>query len=189
MLPIRRLGVLLVSLLGTPGLAATYRLDPDRTFPQFEIDQLWLFTQRGRLEHAHGTLEYDPEQHAGRLEVSIDASSLDTGNDERDADLKGPRWFDIRRHPSIVFRSQRFIFEQDRLVAIEGELTLRGVTQPMRLKINRITCESGPLSRRQSCSADASGALQRSRFGMRSDLPFIGDEVRLRIQAEAHLEH
>ena len=73
--------------------------------------------------------------------------------------------------------------------ALARELTLRGVTQPMRLKISRITCESGPLSLRQSCRADASGALQRSRFGMRSDLPFIGDEVRLRIQAEAHMEH
>jgi polyisoprenoid-binding protein YceI len=189
MLPIRRPSVLLLSLLSLPGAAATYQLDPNLTFPQFEIDQLWLYTQRGRFDRARGTLEYDAGQHTGRLEVTIDAGSLDTGNDERDADLKGPRWFDVGRYPDIVFRSRRFIFEQDRLVAIEGELTMRGVTRPMRLEIARIRCGPNPVSGRWRCGADANGTLQRSRFGMRTSLPFIGDEVRLRIQAEAYREN
>jgi polyisoprenoid-binding protein YceI len=115
----------------------------------------------------------------------IDADSLDTENDERDATLKGTGWFEVSRYPTITFRSQRFIFEQDRLTAIEGALTMLGVTQPMRLEIARITCGLNPVSSKWRCAAEASGTLQRSRFGLRTDLPFIGDEVRLRLQAEA----
>jgi polyisoprenoid-binding protein YceI len=170
-------------------LAATYLFDPDRTTPQFEIHHLWLFTERGKLGRVHGTLEYDVAHHMGSLEVSIDATSLDTGNDERDAVLKGAGWFDVKRYPTITFRSQRFLFVQDRLTAIEGELTMHGMTRPLRLEISRIECGSNPVSRRQGCEADASGTLRRSRFGMRTGLPFIGDEVRLHIQAMAYQEN
>ena len=190
MLRTRHLLLLLVSLSsGAPAWAATYQLDPGHTRTQFEIDQLWWFTQHGQFDRARGTLEYDAGRQTGSLEVVIDAHSLDTGNDERDSALKGAGWFDVGRHPSITFRSQRFIFEQGRLTAIEGELTMLGVTQPLRLEIARIQCGASPGSGKHGCRADASGTLQRSRFGMRTSLPFIGDEVRLRIQAEAHLQH
>lgn len=186
MLRIRQLSVLLISLLGAPVWSATYQFDPGHTVAQFDIDQLWLFSQRGQFNHARGTLEYDAEQHTGSLEVVIDAGSLDTGNDERDAVLRGAGWFDVSRYPTIAYRSQRFIFEQDRLAAIEGELTMLGMARPMRLEIARITCGLNRVSRKWRCAADASGTLQRSRFGMRASLPFVGDEVRLRIQAEAY---
>ncbi|MBS1146758.1 MAG: YceI [Proteobacteria bacterium] len=186
MLRIRQLMVLLVALLSIPVWAATYQLDPGQTFPRFEIDHLWLFTERGQFARTHGTLEFDVERHTGSLEVVIDASSLDTGNDERDAVLKGAGWFDVSRYPTITFRSQRFLFEQDRLAAIEGELTMLGVAQPMRLEIAWIKCGLNPASRKWRCGADASGTLQRSRFGMRTGLPFVGDEVRLRIQARTY---
>jgi polyisoprenoid-binding protein YceI len=179
---------LLLSLAAMPGLAATYQFEPGRTFPQFEIDHLWFYTQRGRFDLAHGTLEYDAALRTGRLDITIDARSLDTGNDERDTDLRGARWFDVSRYPTITFRSRRFVFGQDRLTAIEGELTMRGVTRPMTLEISRIACGPDAVSGKRACAADARGSLRRSRFGMRSSLPFIGDEVRLRIQAEAYLD-
>jgi polyisoprenoid-binding protein YceI len=186
MLRTRQLTVFLVSLLSAPAWAATYQLDPSRTLSQFEIGHFWLFTEHGQFDRAHGTLEYDVEHHTGSLEVVIDAGSLDTGNDERDAVLKGAGWFDVSRYPTITFRSQRFIFAQDRLAAIEGELTMLGVAQPMRLEIARIRCGLNPGSRKQRCGAEASGTLQRSRFGMRTGLPLISDEVRLRLQTEAY---
>jgi polyisoprenoid-binding protein YceI len=189
MLRIRQLTALVLLLLSPPVWAATYQLDPSHTFAQFEIDHLWLFNERGQFDRAHGTLEYDVEQHTGSLKVVIDTSSLDTGNDERDATLQGAGWFNVSRYPTITFRSQRFIFEQDRLAAIEGELTMLGVAQPMRLEIARIKCGLNPVSKKLRCAADASGTLQRSRFGMRTGLPFVGDEVRLRLQAEADREN
>lgn len=113
MLLIRLLTVFLVSLSSVPVRAATYQFDPVHTILQFEIDHLWLFTERGQFDRAHGILEYDAEQHSGSLEVVIDAGSLDTGNEERDAVLRGADWFDVSRYPGLSFRSQRFIFERD----------------------------------------------------------------------------
>lgn len=189
MLRTRLITVLLMSTLSAPVLAATYQFDPSHTYSQFEVDHLGFSTQRGQFDRAHGTLEYDSVQRTGSLEVVIDASSLDTGHDERDAVLKGSGWFDVSRHPTITFRSLRFIFEQDQLEAIEGELTMLGVTQPMTLRIARLKCGLNLVSRKRGCGADASGTLQRSRFGMQTGLPFVGDEVRLQIQAEAYLEN
>lgn len=185
MLRILQPTVFFVLMLSAPGWAATYQLDPRHTIVQFEIDHFWLFVQRGQFDRAHGTLEYDAEQHSGSLDVVIDTDSLDTENDERDATLKGTGWFEVSRYPTITFRSQRFIFEQNRLIAIEGALTMLGVTQPMRLEIAQITCGLNPASSKWRCGAVASGTLLRSRFGLRTDLPLIGDEVRLRLQAEA----
>ncbi|MHB1214084.1 MAG: YceI family protein [Thiobacillus sp.] len=177
--------VLLVSLLSPPVWAASFQLDPSHTSPQFEIDHFWIFTQRGQFDRAHGHLEYDAEQHTGSLEVVIDAGSLATGNTERDAVLKGSGWFEVDRYPVITFRSQRFIFEQNQLVTIEGELTMHGVAQPMRLEIVSIKCGLNQVSRKQRCAAEARGTLLRSRFGMRADLPFVGDAVRLHFETEA----
>lgn len=189
MLRTRKLIVLLVSLLGAPVYAGTYLIDPNHTFLQFEIDHFWFFTERGQFYRAHGTLEYDVAQHGGSLKVVIDAGSLGTGNDERDTVLMGTGWLDVGRYPTITYRSQRFIFERDRLAEVEGELTMLGVTQPMRLEIAWIKCGLNPVSGKQGCEADASGTFQRSRFGMRIGLPFVGDEIRLRIQTRTYPEN
>jgi polyisoprenoid-binding protein YceI len=187
MLHTRPLTVLLVSLISAPACAESYQLDPSRTVPRFEIDHLWLFTERGRFDRVQGTLEYDAEARTGSLQVVIDARSLNTGNDERDSVLAGADWFDVARFPAIIFRSQRFVFEQERLVAVEGELTMRGVARPLRLEVIEIRCPN-PVST-ASCVADARGTLHRSSYGMRTGLPFIGDEVRLRIEARTYREN
>ena len=77
--------------------------------------------------------------------------------------------------------------DQNKPVAVEGRLTLLGETRPMRLEITRFKCGLNLVSRKHSCGADASGTLKRSDFGLQNSIPFIGDEVRLRIQVEAYL--
>jgi polyisoprenoid-binding protein YceI len=178
--------LLLVSMASASALAATYVFDPSHTYPMFEIDHLGFSTQRGQFDTVRGTLEYDPQQRTGSVQIVIDAASLDSGHDERDAILKGTGWFNVSQFPSITYVGRQFVFDGDRPVAIEGELTLLGVTQPLRLEINRVKCGLNLAARKLGCGADASGVLRRSQFGMRNGLPFVGDEVRLRIQAEAY---
>ncbi len=89
----------------------------------------------------------------------------------------------------MTYRGKQFVFEGDRPVAVEGELTMLGVTQPLRLEITRMKCGLNLAARKRGCGADATGALRRSQFGLRNGLPFVGDEVRLRIQAEAYQEN
>ena len=70
--------------------------------------------------------------------------------------------------------------------AVEGKLILLGEIRPMRLEITRFKCGLNLAVGKRGCGADAQGTLHRSEFGMQTGIPFIGDEVRLRIQVEAY---
>ena len=78
-------------------------------------------------------------------------------------------------------------FEQEKLIAVEGTLVMLGEAKPMRLEVTRFKCGFNLALRKRGCGADAQGVLRRSDFGLQNGLPFIGDDVRLRIQVEAYL--
>ena len=105
----------------------------------------------------------------------------------RDDVLRGEDWFKARDFPYIFFRSQKLLFTDDKLSAVEGVLVMLGESRPMRLDVSRFKCGLNLASRQRGCGADAVGVLRRSEFGLSNGLPFIGDEVRLRIQVEAYL--
>jgi polyisoprenoid-binding protein YceI len=167
--------------------ATEYIIDPTHTYASFEIDHLGFSTQRGQFNRSSGSIEFDPEQQAGRIDIRIDAASVDTGFALRDDVLRGEEWFDTHSFPDILFHSQKLVFAGDKLSAVEGTLVMRGEMRPVRLEINRFKCGLNLANRKRGCGADAQASLKRSDFGLNNGLPFIGDEVRLRIQVEAYL--
>ena len=181
---------ILFALLALPALsaaAAEYVIDPSHTYASFEIDHLGFSTQRGQFNQTTGGITFDPEARRGNIEIRIDAASLATGLDLRDEVLRGESWFNVKNFPDILFRSQQLIFEQEKLVAVDGSLVMLGEIRPLRLEISRFKCGLNLALRKRGCGADAQGSLRRSDFGLNNGLPFIGDEVRLRIQVEAYL--
>ncbi len=187
-LPVARLAVLLAALALPPQFAAAadYVVDPAHTYASFEIDHLGFSTQRGRFDRTSGHIAFDPATQRGELEIRIAAASLDTGLAERDDILRGADWFNVRDFPDILFRSRTLLFSGERLQAVEGTLILRGEMRPLRLEITRFKCGFNLARRQTGCGADAEGRLRRSDFGLANGLPFVGDEVRLRIQVEAY---
>lgn len=177
----------LLASLALPLAAAEYAIDASHTYASFEIDHLGFSTQRGQFTATSGSIEYDPETRSGKIDIRIAADSIDTGFKPRDDVLRGADWFNASDFPDILFRSQRLIFNENSLNAVEGMLTLLGTTRPMRLEISRFKCGLNLVLRKRGCGADAQGVLRRSEFGLNNGLPFIGDEVRLRIQVEAYL--
>lgn len=167
--------------------AAEYTIDPTHTYASFEIDHLGFSTQRGQFNRSSGIVEFDPDGKAGRIDISIETTSLDTGFELRDNVLRGESWFNAKDYPYIFFRSQKLFFTEEKLSAVEGVLVMLGEIRPMRLEISRFKCGLNLASRKRGCGADAIGVLRRSEFGLSNGLPFIGDEVRLRIQVEAYL--
>jgi polyisoprenoid-binding protein YceI len=174
---------LLVSM--EKAVADSYTVDPRHTFPSFEVSHLGFSTQRGRFNHTEGKIQLDPANQRGRVEISVNANSIDTGLKELEERLQQEDFFDVGHHPKIIYRAEKVHFASDRPVAVEGEITLRGHTQPLFLNIEHFHCGLHPIYLRQVCGADAMGMLRRSDFGMSAFLPLIGDEVRLRIQVEA----
>ena len=172
--------------LALPAGAAEYVIDPTHTYANFEIDHLGFSTQRGQFNRTSGSLAFDPESQTGRVDIRIDVASIDTGFELRDDVLRGEDWFNARDFPDILFRSERFVFTGDRLTAVDGKLVMLGESRPVRLQVTRFKCGLNPVLRKRGCGADAITTVRRSDFGLRNGLPFIGDDVRLRLQVEAY---
>jgi len=145
-----------------------------------------ISTQRGLFRQTSGQIRIDPESRSGTIEIRIDAASLDTGFGLRDEVLRGADLFNVQSFPDIIFRSQRFIFNEELPVAVEGKLIMLGEIRPLRLAISRFKCGLNLAVGKRGCGADAEGVLRRSEFGMQTGIPFIGDEVRLHVQVEAY---
>lgn len=183
---LRRLLATLAFVAALPVAAAEYAIDPAHTYVSFEIDHLGFSTQRGLFTRTGGTLHFDPEAATGEVDIRIAAASIDTGLALRDDVLRGADWFDVVNHPDILFRSRQMVFEGDRLVAVDGMLVLLGTLRPVRLEVQRFKCGFNLAIRKRGCGADATTSFRRSDFGLSNGVPFVGDEVRLRIQIEAY---
>jgi len=178
---------LAAALYALPSLAepAVYRIDPARTRAEFTVEHLGVFHAQGRFPNVSGRLLFDAAAHAGSVDLEIPVSSVATGWDARDDFIRGARMFDASQYPRMRFRSTRFTFEGERLVRVDGDLTLRDVTRPVSLTVRRLDCGRGTDDKQEGCAAEAAGLIRRREFAMDAWWPIIGDEVELRFHLTA----
>jgi polyisoprenoid-binding protein YceI len=175
-------GVLFAAVLAASPARAdptTYRIEPLRTRVEFAVDHVGFLRTYGYFARVSGRLVLDPAAQTGSIELDISTDSVVTGLEVRDDFIKGSTLFDAAQFPRMRFRSSRFTFERDKLVKVEGDLTMRDVTRPITLQVSRNDC--GPLA----CTADADGLIRRSDFAMDNWRPLIGDEVDFRFHLVA----
>lgn len=188
---LRRSTVFLTATLiaGTAAAAPeTYTIDPTHTFPSFEVSHLGFSTQRGRFNVTTGKVVLDRAKGMAEADISIDARSISTGLAKLEEHLRAEDFFFVEKHPTITFKSTKARFSGDKLAALDGELTMRGVTKPVTLTVTAFHCGLNPIVKKQACGADAVATIKRSDFGINYALPMVGDEVKLLIQVEAHKE-
>jgi polyisoprenoid-binding protein YceI len=180
------LGILAAAAAGTSG-AAEYVADPDHVSVHFAVGHFDVAYVRGRFAKIDAKIDYDPAGRTGRVVVTVDADSVDSGIRSLDAILRSPQFLDTASHPEVRFASERFVFDGERLVAVEGRLWLHGVERPLRLDAERFTCRTvaAGILRRPICGGAFRATLKRSEFGMTRFLPDVGDEVRLDVDVEA----
>lgn len=159
--------------------AATFRVATDQTSVAFAVSNFGIGSHEGRFDLTWGKIVLDPERRSGSIEFVVDVGSVNTGWDLRDAFLKSDLMFDARRYPSIRFHSTRLAFEGPRLVAVDGEMTLHGVTLPVRFDVTRMECGADTGVGSDGCGAAVRGRISRSAFGMSFAYPLVGDEVAL----------
>ncbi len=169
-----------------PALAAdSYRFDPHHTRPLFEVKHMGLSTQHGRFGKADGSAVLDTVAKRGSVELTIDATSIDMGTDEWNKHMKSDEFFNVARFPAMTFKSDKLIFDGDRLVAAQGQFTLLGVTRPLRISVANFRCGQNPMTKQPTCGADISAQIKRSDFGMTKFLPAVGDDVKIFVPVEA----
>jgi len=179
--------LLLLALLSLTAAARaeTYTIDGRHTFPGFEVDHYGFTIQRGRFGKTSGKLELDPGRKEASVDVTIDATSIDMGLEEWNKHMRGERFFNVERFPTIRFVASRFHITAGQAGRIEGELTLLGVTRPVVLEMTRVKCAKHPVLPKEVCGADLETTLRRSDYGMTYGVPGIGDEIRIMIAVEA----
>lgn len=163
----------------------TYTIDPNHTYPSFEADHMGLSFWRGKYTKTSGTVMLDRAAKTGALDIVIDADSIDFGHDGMTAHAKKDDIFDVAKYPTITYKSKAVTFKGDIPMMIEGDLTLRGVTKPVTLTVNKFKCIMHPMLKKEVCGADASAVFNRGDFGITKGLPMFAPEVRLAIQVEA----
>jgi polyisoprenoid-binding protein YceI len=160
-------------------------VDSDLTRAWFAVAYLGIATAQGRFGRTSGTITVDAQQKVERIDLAIDAASVDMGWDLRDAFVRSEVMFDTQRFPQLRFRSTQVFYEGARLVGVDGDLTLRGVTRPVRLDVARVDCAIRPDVGRETCGATVTGRISRRAFGMDFAYPLIGDEVELQFEVTA----
>ena len=177
----------LIAVLAPPAMADqdTYSIDPNHTFPSYEIGHFGYSFQRGRFNRTAGKITLDIGAKKGSAYVTMDAGSVSTGVPKLDENLQGEDFFDAAKFPQIVFNSSDFVFDGDRVTAANGNLTIRGITRPVSFNLTFFHCAVHPFFKKKACGADMTAHIKRSEFGMTKFLPVLADEVLLRVNVEA----
>jgi polyisoprenoid-binding protein YceI len=165
--------------------ADTYNIDPNHTYPNFEADHAGMSLFRGKFTKTTGKVTLDRAAKTGTIDILIDANSIDFGHAQLNQDVRSPKLFNTEKFPTITYKGNSIKFNGDTPVAVEGELTLLGVTRPVTLTLNSFKCIEHPTLKREWCGADASAQFKRSDFGMDYGLPRFSPNVKLAIQVEA----
>jgi polyisoprenoid-binding protein YceI len=181
----------LAAIVAVPALAQeTYVIDSVHSQPMWEARHIGMGAQHGSFGKATGKVTLDRAAKKGSVDVTIDATSIKTFDTRLDAIVKGERFFNVEKFPTMTFVSSTLTFDGDRVVAADGELTMMGVTKPVNLKVANFNCGENPFNKKPMCGADATATIKRSDFGITNGLNISNpsDEIKLTIPIEAYKE-
>lgn len=181
-----------MSLLAAP---QSYVIDTNHSYPHFKVNHLGMTSIQGRFEKMTGKVLYDEAAKTGSLEVKIPTATVSTGDSKRadgarsrDEHLRNADFFNSSEFPEMTYKSTKLNFKGDTLESIDGNLTLLGVTKPLKLNVTAFKCGPHPFNKKPMCGAEAEGTLKRTDFGMKFGVPGVSDEVKLSIGVEAYAE-
>jgi polyisoprenoid-binding protein YceI len=187
----RRLKTLLTGAAAC-GIAATataapevYTIENAHTYPSFEVPHQGLSWWRGKFNKTSGKIWLDREKQTGKMDITIDTSTVNFGMDAMDQRAKNQDWFHVEKYPTATYKSDSITFKNGVPVEVNGEFTLRGITKPLKLEIREFRCADNPMLKREMCGADAHAAFDRRDFGMTQSIFNNDGRVRLQIAVEA----
>ena len=177
----------LATAFAAPALAApeTYAIDGSHTFPRFSYDHMGLSTQLSKFSRTSGSIVLDKAARTAQVDVVIDMKSVETGFAPFNGHIQGADFLDTARFPTATYKSTKVVFDGDKPTAIEGNLTIKGVTRPVTLKVTRFVSTTHPMLKKPALGADATAVIRRSEFNAGAYAPAVGGEVTLSIAVEA----
>ena len=170
-----------------PALAApeTYVLDGTHSFPRFSYSHFGYSTQLSRFDRTTGKIVFDKAAKTGAVDIVIDTQSVNTGYPTFNEHIQGEDFLDTAKYPTATFKSTKVVFDGDKPVAVEGNLTLKGVTRPVTLTVTSFQAMPHPMLKKDAIGANAHVVVKRSEFNAGKYAPYVGDEVRIDVAVEA----
>jgi len=190
-LPVGLLAALATAGIGGSAQASDWELDPAHTTATFSVRHLVVSTVEGRFEKVSGNVALDEANPArSSVDIAIDASSINTGNSQRDGHLKSPDFFDVAKFPKLEFKAKKIDKAGAGKFKVEGDLTMHGVTRPVTLDVEGPSAAIKDPMGRMVRAVAARGKLNRKDWGLTWNKALEGggvlvsDEVKLEIHAE-----
>lgn len=182
----------LAVLTPATAFATTWDIDPEHTQAQFSVKHMVVTNVRGEFQNITGTVDLDDKDVTkSKVDVSIDAASVNTRVKQRDEHLRSPDFFDVVANPKLVFKSTKVEKGKDGKLLVTGDLTMRGITKPVTLTVTGPTQPIKNPWGRLVRTASATAKINRKDWGFNWNKPleagvglFVGDEVELSIEAE-----
>jgi len=170
--------------------STTWNVDPGHSELGFRVRHMMVSSTRGRFDRFSGKLELDEEDVTrSKVEIEIDAASVNTNLPTRDEHLRSPDFLDVARFPKLTFRSTRVELRGGELV-VTGDLTLHGVTRQVTLRAPALTSPVRDPWGNLRAGTRASAVLSRKDFGLTWNVALeagglaVGDEVELTLEVE-----
>ncbi|WP_028918717.1 YceI family protein [Pseudoxanthomonas suwonensis] len=178
----------LLSLAVAPAFAepVTYKLDPSHTNVLAQWSHFGYSHPFAHFGDVEGTLVYDADNVAGSsVEVTLPLSGLNGFSEKFNEHLRSADFFDAAKYPTATFKSTKVDDLGGNKLRVAGDLTIKGITKPVVLRVVLNKAEEHPMSKAPAIGFDATAKIKRSDFGVGAYAPNVSDEVTVRITTEA----
>jgi polyisoprenoid-binding protein YceI len=181
-----------MSTLATPTTTTTtWNIDPAHTVAEFKVRHMMISNVKGQFAKVTGALTLDEADLTNsRAEASIESASIETREAQRDAHLKSADFFDVEKYPTLSFQSTRISSVADGELAVEGDLTIRGVTRKVTFSVEGPTAPAKDPWGNTRVAVSATTKINRKDFGLTWNAALetggilVGDEVTIALDAE-----
>ena len=165
--------------------SGSYKADAPHTRIVFVVNHMGFTDYFGQFNGINGQLSLDAAHPASsQVTMTIPTDSVDANNSVLTAELRGDKWFDAAKYPTITFKSTQVTPTGKDTADVTGDVTFHGVTHPETLHVKFNAGGTHPFTKKYTIGFNAEAHLKRSDFDQKTFVPLIGDDVTLIISAQ-----
>lgn len=175
----------------TPASTITWKIDPAHSQAEFKVKHMMISNVKGSFSGLSGTLIEDPSDPTrSQIDASIDASTVSTGDEQRDTHLKSADFFDQAQHPTMTFKSTKVEKKGDGEYKVTGDLTVHGVTKPVTFAVEGPSAPGKDPWGNTRIGLSATTKINRKDFGLTWNAALetggilVGEDVQITLDVE-----
>ncbi len=174
-------------------IAGTWDIDPVHSHIGLIARHLMVSKVRGSFTKFEGQIVTADDPLQSSATATIDMTSFESNNEQRNSDIKGEGFLDVANHPQMTFRSTGVRPEDDGNFIVDGELTIKGITRPVELTVEVNGFGPDPFGGTR-VGFSATGEINRTDYGITANMPLptggvmVSEKIQLTIEVEATLK-